>query len=322
MANSLLADRDTARYSDEEFRRQSSSIAGGTVAGPASSSSEPVANATQEASPPPIRNRNIVAQEIPPAAAVPDSNVAPPIPAVPNQPIPVNPNNAPSSVGLPQPPQPPQMPAVSSMPPPPPVIAANRIPAPDAFPPRQLDFPELPPAVNPSVGGPAIGRPAPLAQQDGGFFDADRFAPRFPNEVGLPQRPVLTPPAIESAQSDQPTSPPVATILFADGSARIGRADLEIIRQVYNGYRARGGRIHVVGHASSRTRNLDQASHQLANFSISYERAGSVAEALQRLGVPPEALVVTAMSDQEPSFFEVMPAGEAGNRRVEIYFEN
>ena len=206
--------------------------------------------------------------------------------------------------------------------PPPPVIVGSSVPAPDAFPPRQLDIPELPPEVNPSVGGPAISRPAPLAQQDGGFFDADRFAPRFPNEVGLPQRPVLTPPAIESAQSEQPTSPPVATILFADGSARIGRGDLEIIRQVYNGYRARGGRIHVVGHASSRTRNLDQASHQLANFSISYERAGSVSEALQRLGVPPEAIVVTAMSDQEPSFFEVMPAGEAGNRRVEIFFEN
>jgi len=224
---------------------------------------------------------------------------------------------------MPEPPKQVQLPAVSSMPPPPPpVIAGSSVPAPDAYPPRQLGIPELPPAVNPSVGGPAYSQPAPPAQQDGGFFDADRFAPRFPNEVGLSQRPVLTPPTIETAQSNQPTSPPVATILFADGSARIGRSDLEIIRQVYNGYRARGGRIHVVGHASSRTRNLDQVSHQLANFSISYERAGSVAEALQRLGVPPEAIVVTAMSDQEPSFFEVMPAGEAGNRRVEIYFEN
>jgi flagellar motor protein MotB len=43
---------------------------------------------------------------------------------------------------------------------------------------------------------------------------------------------------------------------------------------------------------------------------------------LERLGVPPEVIVVTALSDQEPTYFEVMPAGEAGNRRVEIFFEN
>ena len=43
---------------------------------------------------------------------------------------------------------------------------------------------------------------------------------------------------------------------------------------------------------------------------------------LERLGVPPEIIVVTAMSDQDPAYFEVMPAGEAGNRRVAIFFEN
>jgi flagellar motor protein MotB len=60
----------------------------------------------------------------------------------------------------------------------------------------------------------------------------------------------------------------------------------------------------------------------LANFSISYERARAVATVLERLGTPPEAIVLTAMSDQQPNYFEVMPAGEAGNRRVEVFFEN
>jgi outer membrane protein OmpA-like peptidoglycan-associated protein len=186
--------------------------------------------------------------------------------------------------------------------------------------------------VNPSGGGPAYGRPAPPAQPDNEFYQADRFAPRFPNEVGLPQRPAfdvpptqgppLQAPAFDAAQSAGTNGPPVATIHFADGSARIGAGDRETIRQVYSQYRSRGGRIHVIGHASSRTRNLDQASHQLANFSISYERARAVAAVLERMGVPPEAIVMTAMSDQEPNFFEVMPAGEAGNRRAEIFFEN
>ena len=110
--------------------------------------------------------------------------------------------------------------------------------------------------------------------------------------------------------------------MFEDGSARIGGRDRRIIRRVYNEYRQRGGRIHIIGHASSRTRNLDQASHQLANFSISYARARSVAQVLERLGVSAEAITVSARSDQQPAFIEVMPAGEAGNRRAEIFFEN
>ena len=138
----------------------------------------------------------------------------------------------------------------------------------------------------------------------------------------MSQLPVYDSQAFETAQAFRPTAPPVATILFADGSSRVGTGDRQVIRQVSDEYRRRGGHVHVIGHASSRTRNLDQASHQLANFTISYERARAVAAILQRYGVPPQAIVVTAMSDQDPAYFEVMPAGEAGNRRVEIFFEN
>lgn len=324
MASTLIADRETARYSDEQFRRQDSSVATGSLpqSAPASPASVP------KSAPAPVGSSRTAATQgnSAPVAALP-ARSARSIPVIPNQPIPVIPNQTLQSVGLPRPPQPAQMPPVPSIaPPPPPVIAGNTAP-PGAFPPRPLDIPERPPAINPSGGGPGFSPPVPPAQQDGVFFEADRFAPRFPNEVGLPRGPEFETPAVaapsfETAQSLQPSSPPVATILFADGSARIGSSDRQIIRQVYNEFRTRGGRIHVIGHASSRTRNLDQTSHQLANFSISYERARSVAGLLERLGVPSEAIVMTAMSDQEPSYFEVMPAGEAGNRRVEIFFEN
>jgi len=193
---------------------------------------------------------------------------------------------------------------------------------PDPFSPAPPNVRQLPPVVNPAGGGSAFAQSAPPAQENNRFFEADRFAPQFPNEVGLPQRPTLNAPVIEAAQALPPDSAPVATILFSDGSARVGAGDRQVIRRIYNDYRARGGRIHIVGHASSRTRNLDQASHQLANCSISYERARAVATVLERLGTPPEAIVLTAMSDQQPNYFEVMPAGEAGNRRVEVFFEN
>jgi outer membrane protein OmpA-like peptidoglycan-associated protein len=328
-ANSLIADRATARYSDEEIRRQDNAVVVGTL--PPPDPSPPVPETTrparQAAVPPvpPTPGRSAERrQPVSPPGAAPAANPVspppPPPPSMPNQPVSVFPDQPTQSTGLPRPPQPAQRSPLPTSPPPPPVIVGGDTPGP-------FGNVERPPMVNPSGGGPALGRPAQPAQPSTEFFEADRFAPRFPNVVGLPQRPAFdTPPpqapAFDTPQSAGPDSPPVATIHFADGSARIGAGDRETIRQVYNRYRSRGGRIHVIGHASSRTRNLDQASHQLANFSISYERARAVAAVLERLGVPPEVIVVTAMSDQEPSFFEVMPAGEAGNRRAEIFFEN
>ena len=324
MANTLIADRDTARYSDEKFRRQNSSIGAGSLPRPASASPVPAAKPAQVASVPAAPSQKVVRQAIPSAAVAPPARSARTLPVMPNQPIAVIPNQVPSSVGLPRPPQPVQRPAVPSLspPPPPPVMFGSSAPPLGAFPPRPLEFPERPPVVNPSGGGPAFGRAAPPVQPGQVFGESDRFAPQPPNDIGLPQQPSFVTPSFETAQSLQPNSAPVATILFADGSARIGRSDRQIIRRVYNDYRTRGGRIHVIGHSSSRTRNLDQVSHQLANFSISYARARSVAGVLEQMGVPSAAIVVTAMSDQEPAFFEVMPAGEAGNRRTEIYFEN
>jgi len=322
MANSLIADRETARYSDEQIRRQNSSVVTGTI--------PPVASEPPVSRPPPASASPspVTVQQVPAApVAAPVQNSASQVATIPNQPIPVIPVPPPPPVE-PSPPQPVQMPAAPSFtPPPPPVVVGSGVPSPEAFPPRQLDIPERPPVVNPSGGGPGFSAPAPLIPPEGGFVGADRFAPRFPNQAALPQQPVYETPTYEApaagtAQSLQPGSQPVATILFADGSARIGNGDREIIRQVYNEYRRRGGRIYIIGHASSRTRNLDQASHQLANFSISYARARAVASVFERLGVPPQSIVVEAMSDQQPNYFEVMPAGEAGNRRAEIFLEN
>ena len=321
MSNSLIADRDTARYSDEQFRRQDSSVSARAlpVPSPAAPVPAPVENFARVASVPVVPLPVATQPPITPPAPAPRPSSATVVPAMPNQPITVIPNQAPSSFGLPRAPQATPVPPLPMTPPPPPVIVGSAPPAPAPIPTDNL---QRPPAVNPSGGGSSFGQPAPPAQRSGVFYEADQFAPRFPNEVGLPQRSTIQSPSFETAQSLQPSSPPAAVILFRDGSARVGSGDRNVIRQIYNGFRSRGGRIHIIGHASSRTRNLDQASHQLANFSISYDRARAVASILERLGVPPESIIVTAMSDQEPSYFEVMPAGEAGNRRVEIFFEN
>jgi len=47
-----------------------------------------------------------------------------------------------------------------------------------------------------------------------------------------------------------------------------------------------------------------------------------VAGELMRLGVAKDKIVVAAVSDAEPMYYEIMPSGEAGNRRTEIYLGN
>ena len=100
--------------------------------------------------------------------------------------------------------------------------------------------------------------------------------------------------------------------------ARDARAE---IRKVADQYKASGGVIRVVGHASSRTKNMSVAEHNLVNFRISLDRAQAVAGELARLGVPTEAIFVEARGAADPAFFESMPAGEAGNRRTEIFLD-
>ena len=114
----------------------------------------------------------------------------------------------------------------------------------------------------------------------------------------------------------------VATIHFRNGSASLSSRDRQIIAQALQLKKERGGRIHIIGHASSRTRSSDPVRHKMLNFKVSVDRADAIARELIRLGVKKEELVVDAISDAQPVYFEFMPTGEAGNRRAEIYLES
>ena len=111
----------------------------------------------------------------------------------------------------------------------------------------------------------------------------------------------------------------VATIYFGVGSAGLDANDRKILRNVMRLHQQRGGRLHVVGHASSRTRDMPAAQHQQVNASVSAKRADSIARELARLGVKRENIVVTARADMDPQYYEIMPSGEAGNRRAEVF---
>jgi flagellar motor protein MotB len=161
-----------------------------------------------------------------------------------------------------------------------------------------------------AVTRPSFGAAAPAVRSRQNFVQAQQFSTRFPAGAGTVSAPVRL------------GANKVATIRFQTGSAKLtSRARGEIGKAVAI-FKQRGGGVHVIGHASSRTRNLNLQRHQLANFRVSYDRANVVARELRRLGVAATAIRVSAVSDTQPAFLEVMPAGEAGNRRVEIVLEN
>lgn len=113
-----------------------------------------------------------------------------------------------------------------------------------------------------------------------------------------------------------------AIIFFGHGSSDLDARDRSILRDLAALRQQRGGRLRVIGHASSRTQNTTPDEHQIANFDMSMARAESVTEELMALGVPADAVQTEALGDAEPVYHEFMPSGEAGNRRVEIFLEN
>lgn len=113
----------------------------------------------------------------------------------------------------------------------------------------------------------------------------------------------------------------VAVIYFADGSANLSARDRQVLRQVADLQRRFQGLLRVVGHASSRTNATTITRHNRANFTVSLARANAVARALMNDGVPGRFIYVGAVSDRQPVYYEVMPTGEAGNRRAEIYMD-
>lgn len=112
---------------------------------------------------------------------------------------------------------------------------------------------------------------------------------------------------------------PVGMIYFRDGSSRLSSDDRKVLKQIAEMQQAYGGVVRIVGHASMRTHSMDYARHQQANQRISEARAKAVARQLMRYGVPEGAIVASAAGDAQPLYAEVMPNGEAANRRAEVY---
>jgi flagellar motor protein MotB len=56
-------------------------------------------------------------------------------------------------------------------------------------------------------------------------------------------------------------------------------------------------------------------------FRKSQDRASAVAQELIHDGVPASKVLVEAVGDSQPVYYESMPKGEDGNRRTEIFLQ-
>jgi len=64
---------------------------------------------------------------------------------------------------------------------------------------------------------------------------------------------------------------------------------------------------------------MDALAQDQINQRVSLERATAVAQALVGMGVQPMLVQVAAAGDGQTLYSESTPAGEAGNRRAEVY---
>lgn len=128
---------------------------------------------------------------------------------------------------------------------------------------------------------------------------------------------------LEAQDDSEPQGPSMhylaETIYFENGGAVVDAAYRSALRKLAKIVKENDATVTVYGFASSRTRDTDPATHKLANFKVSAERAENTAKALRRAGVPADKITTQAMSDSMPMYQEVMPEGERLNRRAEIY---
>ena len=337
-AQSLASDGAQARYSADALR-------GGTEAAAAPPpASEPTSSAAQ---------RILSAADAPPTAAEAPSAAAPSaaLPQVAAAPVP-----APAAAPAPAAPVPALRTTASSNEP---AVPANT-PVRTAALPGATATPVGPsagsPGGQPAVPANATGRSgatmAPPAASDAALGFKPSAAPPLDPSVGqfvsapivaryrqtaslagtaaTPAVPAV-PPKGASRGSDSGSvvanlsgGAPTAVVYFSGDGVALSKAAHAQVRSAAAAFKANGGQgsIRVVGHSSSRTGDMSVEKHLETIFAKSQARANAVAQDLIRQGVPASKVLIDAVGDSQPVYYESMPKGEAGNRRAEIFVQS
>ncbi len=112
----------------------------------------------------------------------------------------------------------------------------------------------------------------------------------------------------------------IAPLQFDSGAITLRAKDVEKIRRAMESVQGKANvRLHLIGHADNQRLSPELTARYGDNQGLSRERAGEVAELLQRaLTLPPEAIAFEGMGDTRPVAGNATDAGRARNRRVEV----
>ncbi len=174
---------------------------------------------------------------------------------------------APPAPAAPMQPAPPAMPAVK--------VTQAQAPAPEPV----MKAPQPAPHTATVPGGQPANTMSPL--------DADPYATVVVSSNGIevngstvtmPERETL---AQQTAMASGASTPAlqrfktpasgakIATILFDNGSDNLDTHDRKILGEVVRLQKQRGGMVRVIGHSSSRTRDMDAVRHAMVNYKLS-----------------------------------------------------
>ena len=198
--------------------------------------------------------------------------------------------------------------------------------------PSQAPAADAPHYASPYYPLPVAGAPTPYAPAPGQVAPVQTASAQLPpsaapiviqDQARLASILGAGTPALLPGQAGGPAAavqqPPIAVIFFRAGSAGLSSRDYSVLHDVMLLQQQQGGQLRVIGHASERTETTDYVTHQAINENLSLKRASAVGGALLQMGVPGSAVAISAVGGQGPIFYEFMPTGEAGNRRVEIF---
>ena len=287
LASGLVADREQAKYTDEELR-------GGKVAALSPPRPQP---------PAPPRSEEPVAPAAPEPVApqAPAAQVSPPAPAPVRAPAPAS-GLTPASPSPSATPLTPQAPRSL----PPRTAAAAPVQTATAY--STTTF--QPSRAQPLPADLAASLPAGVAQR----YQETLRQPVPGAPAGLPVAPV---PGGRAGG----TGGAYVSIPFASGSSQLSSGDQRTIAQVARAAKGGFSRIRVVGHASSSASSQSESQRLLANWEVSQARATAVADELVRQGVDVARIVIEAVGDSQTASAGGYMDAEAAARRVDLFLE-
>ena len=127
------------------------------------------------------------------------------------------------------------------------------------------------------------------------------------------------------AATEQPAKPPadalqVAVIQFPRAGAVLDDDAREILTQVAAYAQQARANVILFGYASLKVEVASGASARESARELATARLRAIGVELAKAGVPIDRLKLVARGNIDPAWQETEPTGEAGNRRVEIWF--